>query len=175
MRRFVFFAVFAALTSAATAQEYRLNVPRPAYDYELVEAGTAEKLDAGDREKLAGFLAERQAAAVRARTAPCPEFLSGKTSLAEFAASLDHAIEEMHIEIAAAYQRMEDRLSSPGRSELQRTLADKSAWSAQTRAVDIVAAAPRAAQASFTDLCKGVVSNRPRPAPPAPVGFSSRN
>jgi hypothetical protein len=174
MKRFVFLSAFWTVTSVATGQEYRINVPRPAYDYEVIQAATAEKLDAADRDKLSGFLLERQGAIERARTAPCPEFLNGKISVAEFAERLDRAIETMHVQIAAAYQQMAGRLSSSGKSELQRAIADLPAWSAQTRAVDIVVAAPRAAKESFTDMCNGAVPDKPHPSLPAPGAFSSR-
>ena len=158
MKRYVSLLALWTLASAATGQEYQINVQRPAYDYELIEIVSVADFSAGDREVVSGFLAERQSAIKRAQGGGCPEFLDGKISIEEYAARLDQGIDEMNREIAAAYQQMRDRLSSPGRSRLQSALNSLPLLSADTRAVDILAVAPGAAEASFTDLCNGAVS-----------------
>ena len=157
MKRFVSFFALCTLTSAATGQEHRINVQRPAYEHELVELVSVEGLGTADRKVVSEFLAEKQSAMESARGRACPTFLNGEIPIEEFAVRLDQEIKEMNVEIAAAYQRMQERLSSAGRSTLQSAFVDLPTWSAETRAVDIVAVARRAAEASFKNLCTGRV------------------
>ena len=160
MKRLSSFLASWTLISSAICQDLQINVERPAYDYELIEIVSAGKFDATDREVISEFLAQRQSAMERARGGACLEFADGKISVAEFAVRLDLAIEEMNREIAGDYQTMRAHLSPQGQSTLEGALAKLPLWSADTRAVDIVAIAPGAAETSFTDLCNGIVRAR---------------
>jgi hypothetical protein len=141
----------------AFAQTPRINVARPAYAYELLIAVPSGMANQNDRANVTTFLSEKKKARtdfVVAAEGACPAFLHGGLTAVQFAAELDSAVDKMNLAIALAYEQMLGRLSVGGISAVRAAIdAATMKDSAETRAVDIVATAPGAAESSFKELC----------------------
>jgi hypothetical protein len=142
---------------SAVGQSLEISRERPAHDYELLESVPDAVSQPADRKIISEFLGDKGSAratfAARIH-APCPELVGGQMTVMEFAAHLDREAVVFDRELWAAYERMIDRLSPQGRSELQRPPGLPALISADTSAVAIAQAAPSVAESSFFRVCE---------------------
>jgi hypothetical protein len=145
------------MVTSAVGQSLELSKERPAYDYELLRSVPDAVSQPADRKIISEFLDDKGSAraAFEARIhAACPEFVGGQMTVMEFATHLDREAAMLDRELWAAYERMIDRLSPQGRSELQRAPGLATVMSADAKAVAIAQAAPSVAESSFFRVCK---------------------
>ena len=155
MRVSVFLATF-LITVAALGESPRINVPRPPYAYEVLDAIPSGMSLKADRSEIARFLDEKQLAKTNFAKGvhrACLPHLSGDLSAQDFAAKLDRELQKMREAMSAAYDRMSAQLSASGQSVLRGTISQSGRMSADTVAVDVVAASPVEAESLFKILC----------------------
>jgi hypothetical protein len=144
------------LAGTANGQSRQINVERPAYAYEVLGAVPDAISQTADKQVVSEFLSAKQSArsAFEDRAlARCPALVRGQITVLDFAEHLDREVDVMNRAIAAAYEQMNGRLSSQGRTALQRTLTTTTWLSADTKAVAVAEATPASAQSAFLQKC----------------------